>query len=75
MINLQKLSIVLIVFFLWKCSSQNQEEVDTAAQKLFEQNIKELKMLADEACLEKRATYIMMYKDSLLQINKLIGDE
>ena len=70
---------VLLISLLSNCFGKSQEEIDAAAQQLFETKKEELQIMADEACMIKRADYVEQYKDSIAQSNLKVeipmGDE
>jgi len=76
----------LLLHILYFCAftvliacSRSQEDIDSEAQKLFDNNLEELKIMADDSCAKKRAGYVKIYKDSLTKANSdieaPIGDE
>lgn len=71
--------LIFSTFSLLISCGRNQEEINAEAQELFEHNKEELKITTDDACAEKRAAYVSLYKDSLSKINTKeeapVGDE
>ena len=71
--------LVFSTFSLLISCGRNQEEINAKAQELFEHNKEELKITTDDACAEKRAAYVSLYKDSLSKVNTKeeapVGDE
>jgi hypothetical protein len=58
---------------------RSQEGINSEAQKLFDNNLEELNIMADDSCAKKRPGYVEIYKDSLTKANSQtelpIGDE
>lgn len=61
------------IFSLALLGCSDPAEIDVAAKTLLEQNMEELRITADEACLEKRSVYIKTYKDSLAALKDKAG--